>query len=108
MAGVLQVRRQPGRRAGDHDPVHPVGAGAQGAPQARGAELEGAGEAVGEVGVLAALGGGDERLELRAGLLVGVLGGPRAGALEQRVVRSVMGARYPGAALSAGAGRICP
>ena len=74
---------RPGRRARDHDPVHPVGPGAERAAQAGGAELEGAGEAVGEVGLLAPLGGGDEGLELGAGLLVGVLGCPGAGRLEQ-------------------------
>ena len=83
VAGVAEVRRQAGRRARDHDPVHPVGPGAERAAQAGGAELEGAGEAVGEVGLLAPLGGGDERLQLGAGLLVGVLGCPGAGRLEQ-------------------------
>ena len=59
-AVVLQVRRQPGRGAGDDDAVHPVGAGAQRTPEARRAELQRAVEAVLEV-----VGGAgrDERLE---------------------------------------------
>ena len=86
MARVEEVRREPGGRAGDHDAVHPVGAGAERAAQAGRAELERAGEAVGQVGVLATLGGGDHRLELGAGLVVGVLGGPGAGLLDQLVL----------------------
>jgi hypothetical protein len=85
VAGVLEVGREAGRRARDHDPVHPVGAGAERAAQARRAELEGAGETVGEVGLLAALGRGEHGLELGAGLLVGVLGDPGAGLLDEGV-----------------------
>ena len=47
---LLEVRRQPGRRADHHGPVHPVGAGAERTTQAGGAELEASREAVGEVG----------------------------------------------------------
>ena len=82
-AGVLQVRSQAGSRAGDHDAVHPVRAGAEGAAQASRAELQRAREAVRQVGVLTALGGRDHRLELGPGPVVGVLSGPGAGLLDQ-------------------------
>ena len=86
-AVVPQVRREAGGGAQHHDPVHPVGPGAQGAPQTGGAELQRAVEPVREVGgVGARLDPGDDLLELGAGLLVGVLGGPGAGAVEQDVV----------------------
>ena len=48
-----EVGRQAGRGAGHHDPVHPVRSRAEGAAQPRRTELEGAGEAVGQVGVVA-------------------------------------------------------
>ena len=48
-AGVLEVRREAGRRAGDDDAVHPVGTGPQRAAEARRAELQRAGEAVGQL-----------------------------------------------------------
>ena len=70
------------------------GAGAERAAQAGGAELQRAVEAVGEVGgVAAGLHVGDDLLELGAGLLVGVLGGPGPGPLEQASATSevVMG-----------------
>ena len=72
-AVVLEVRRQAGGRPGDDDAVHPVGAGAERAPQARRPELQRAVEAVGEVVRVA---GPDERLELGLGERVGVLGRP--------------------------------
>jgi hypothetical protein len=82
-----QVRRQAGRRAGDHDPVHPHRAGAQRAAQPGGAELEGAGEPVGQLDGRGAagigVGGRDQLLELGAGAVVRVLGGPGAGAVQQ-------------------------
>ena len=48
-AVVLEVRRQAGGRAGHDDAVHPVGAGAERAAQAGGAELQRPGEPVGEL-----------------------------------------------------------
>ncbi len=87
MVGV-EVRREAGRRADHHDPVHPVGAGAELAAQARRTELQGAGEPVGDggrCGLVAVCGGLDLGLEGRAGGGVEVLGGPRAGRLQQRV-----------------------
>ncbi len=80
----LQVRRQAGRRADDDDAVHPVGPGAERAAQAGRTELQRAGEAVGQVGGVAArLDVGDDGLQLGAGDRVGVLGGPGAGEVEE-------------------------
>ncbi len=82
-----QVRGQPGRGPHHHDPVHPVRPGAEGAAKPGGAELQGAVEPVGEVRHVSLVRGvlqpGDELLELGAGPVVGVLGGPVAGATEQ-------------------------
>ena len=86
VAGVAQVRREAGRGPGDHDPVHPVRAGAERPAQAGRPELQRPVEAVGQVGLLAALGGRDQRLQLGAGHIVGVLGCPGAGQVEQLVV----------------------
>ena len=83
---LVQVRRQPGGRPGDHRAVHPVGAGADRAAESRGPELEGAGERVGQVGgVRAALDVGDHLRELRPGDLVRVVGQPRPRTFEQEV-----------------------
>ena len=83
-AGVVEVRRQAGRGADHDDPVHPVRPGAERAAQAGGAELEGAGEPVPQVGRVAALLDlRDDRLELGAGLRVGVVGEPGAGGVEE-------------------------
>ncbi len=88
-----EVRREAGGCPDHHDPVHPVGAGADLPAQAGGAELEPPVEGVGELrgrtgpgrGVRPGLGGhlAEEVLELGAGVRVGVLGGPGAGAFEQ-------------------------
>ena len=48
-ADVREVRREAGGRPGDDDAVHPVGAGAEGAPEAGRAELQRPVEAVGEL-----------------------------------------------------------
>ena len=86
-AGVAEVRRQAGRRAEHHDAVHPVGAGAEGAAESGGAELQRAGEAVGQVVVGGtALDRRDDRLELSPRRVVGVVLGPGAGPGEQSVV----------------------
>ena len=50
-AVVREVRRQPGRGAEHHDPVHPVRPRAERTAQPGGAELERAVEPVGQVGV---------------------------------------------------------
>jgi hypothetical protein len=74
----LQVRGEPGCGADHHGPVHPVGTRAERATETRGAELETAVEAVRQVGSRCARGVGgdlvDQRLELGAGLVVGILG----------------------------------
>jgi len=82
---VVEVGRQTGRGAGDDDAVHPVRTRAERTAEAGRAELERPGEPVGEVrGIPAALDVGDDRLELGPGPVVGVLGRPRSGLIEER------------------------
>ena len=87
--GVGQEGGEAGRGAADHHPVHPVGPGAEGRPEAGGAELQGAAEAVRQ---LLAAGGGavlgelDQLGQGGGGGGVRVLGGPVAGVAEQREV----------------------
>ena len=80
-----EVRREAGGGAGHDDAVHPVGSGPERAAQPGRPELERAGEPVGEVGgVSAALDVRHDRLELGTGHVVGVLGCPGPGPVEER------------------------
>jgi hypothetical protein len=83
LALLLQVRGQAGGGADDHRAVHAHRARAEFAPEAGGAELEGAGEACGELGDVL---GGDELGEFLAGFRVGVLGEPRLGPCDEFVL----------------------
>src|SRR5690606_1634262 len=76
---------------GDEHPVHAVRAGTELAAQPRRAERETRAEPRLELGDrpgVAGLGGRDERVELGAGEIIGVLVAPGAGALEQLGVHS--------------------
>ena len=87
-ARLLQVGHEARGGADDDGPVHAMGAGAEGAAQAGGAELEQPGEAVGEVGDgsrVTPFGSGDDRQELLPGRRVGVVGSPLARGGEQVV-----------------------
>jgi hypothetical protein len=88
VALLPEVGREAGGGPEHHDPVHPVGPGAEGATEACGAELQGAVEPVGEVGrgtITIGEDVGDRLLELGAGVGIGVLGHPAAGAFEQDI-----------------------
>ena len=74
--GGEEVAGDPGRGAADDGAVHPVRAGAEEAPEAGGAELELAAEAVEEVGFVA---GREEAVDLAGGLGVGVGSRARSG-----------------------------
>ena len=83
---ALQVCREAGGRPDDDRAVHPVRAGAEGAAQSGGAELEHPGEPVGEVvdgGLVAGLGLREEVAELDPGLVVGVVVDPGLGGVDQ-------------------------
>ena len=75
-----EVRRQAGRRAQHHHPVHPVGPGAEGTAQAGRPELQGPVEPVLQLGRVVAR---DQRLELGPGRRVGVVLGPGPRACQQ-------------------------
>ena len=84
--GVGQEGGEPGGGAAHHHAVHPVGARAEGGPQACGAELQGPAETVGEL--LAGRGGAavgqpDQLGQGGGGGGIRVLGGPGAGFAQQ-------------------------
>ena len=82
---VTQVGHQARGGAGDDDAVHPHRAGAEGAAQPGGAELQRPGEALGQVGSDAGVARRQlhQLVQLGAGDRVGVVGGPRPGRLQQ-------------------------
>ena len=83
---LVQVCRQPGRGADHDDPVHPVRTRTHRSAQPRRPELQAPREPVGQVGrVGAALHVGDDLLQLGPRGVVGVLGRPGPGTLQQDV-----------------------
>ena len=74
-----EVLRETGRRPDDDRAVHAALAGAEDSAQPGSAELEGPAEALAELVHVAAT---DERRELCAGRLVGVVGHPCAGSAQ--------------------------
>ena len=85
----LQVRRQAGRGADHDDPVHPVRTRAERAAQPRGAELQGAGEPVGQVGRVGAA------LDVRDDLPRARPGWRRRGPRPPRRAHARAGRRWP-------------
>ncbi len=78
-AGVPQVRRESRGRTHDNDAVHPVAPRAEPAPQAGGAELQGAREGVGKFidgRLLTGLRSLDQCVEFGTGLVIGIDGDP--------------------------------
>jgi hypothetical protein len=72
---LLQMFGEPPRRAEDDGPIHPVGASADDPAKARGAELEGSGEAIREIG-LREVGSREKPFDFSPRRGIGVVFGP--------------------------------